>query len=188
MTTGLVTGLGSRQDPPMPPVTLPGDGEASAGPPHGIRLGDYARIEARMAEGDRSIPSILQEERLSERAWQEVTLFWTSAIADDVRRSGADARLPHEYSAAFASAQDALGRAVAMDTVEYARLILEIQAHGDPHKPLARRRLSNADFLRLSRRMAALLSSEPVEAKRYAAALDGKVEPPISSAPVTAPQ
>ncbi|WP_437961320.1 hypothetical protein WME76_17895 [Sorangium sp. So ce119] len=147
-----------------------GDDDASAaqrGPPHGITLTDHARISAEMAEGDRPLAAILDARRLSEAAWNESTVYWMAHLGDDVREHGQAARMPHVYSDAFGEAQDALKPVSAMDAASYAKLVVDIQLAGGPAQPLAARGLSTADYLRLSRHWARVLSSNPEQSKIF---------------------
>jgi hypothetical protein len=147
----------------------PDDGDRTAhhGAPHGVTLFDHAQIAAEIAEGDRAIADVLQAHKLTEAQWNESTIFWMTRMGEDVREHGETARVPHIYSDAFSRAQDALKRPPAMDGASYAKLVVDIQVDGGPAQPLAVRGFSLADYLRLSRRMAQVLSSDPVEAKVF---------------------
>ncbi len=137
------------------------------GAPHGITLFHHARISAEIAEGDRPVAAVLKAHELTDAQWNESTLYWMTRMGDDVRQNGQDARIPHVYSDAFAEAQDAMKPVPPMDAAGYARLVVDVQAAGGPAAPLAARGLSTADYLRLSRCWARVLSSDPTQAKRY---------------------
>ncbi|AGP41420.1 hypothetical protein BE04_11245 [Sorangium cellulosum] len=87
-----------------------------------------------------------------------------------MRVHGQDARIPLVYSDAFGKAQDALKLPLTMDAASYAKLVVDIQVAGGPTQPLAVRGLSLADYLRLSRHMARVLSSDAAEAKTFSEA------------------
>lgn len=135
--------------------------------PHGVTLERYALIEARLSEGDVSANDLLRERGLTESAWIDVVRHWTARMVEDVQVNGLEATLPHLYSAAFAKAQDAF-RPPPHETPEgYAKLVAEIQREGGPEKPLARRRWTNADYLRLSRAMSKRLTTDPAAAAEF---------------------
>lgn len=137
------------------------------GAPYGITLFDHATIAAELAEGDRPYAEVLEAHQLSDAQWNESTSYWMTRMGDDVRERGKDAMIPQLYSDAFGKAQGALGQAPSMDAPSYARLVVEIQMAGGPARPLAARGLSTADYLRLSRHFARVLSSDPEQARVY---------------------
>jgi hypothetical protein len=143
-----------------PPVT-------QQGAPHGISLFDHAEIAARIAEGDTSTAAILAVRGLTEAAWNESTMYWMKQMGDDVLEHGQSARIPLLYSDAFGKAQDALKPPPQMDAASYAALVVDVQAAGGPAQPLAVRGLSTADYLRLSRHYAAVLTSDPEAARLF---------------------
>ncbi|AGP36447.1 hypothetical protein [Sorangium cellulosum] len=147
-----------------------GAGVRHAGAPHGITLFDHAEISAEIAEAARPQADILEAHGLTEAQWNEASIFWMTRIGQDVREHGEDARIPQLYSDAFSKAQDALKPPPAMDAATYAKLVVDIQAAGGPAQPLAARSLSLADYLRLSRHMARLLSTDPAQAKTFSEA------------------
>jgi hypothetical protein len=138
-----------------------------AGPPHGITLFSHAEISALIAEGDRPMQDILKERDLTESQWVESTNHWMTRMGDDVLQNGQHARIAHVYSDAFSKAQDAIKPSPPMEPEAYAKLVVDIQQAGGPHDPLAERGLSTADYLRLSRRWAAVLSSDPAQNARF---------------------
>jgi hypothetical protein len=137
------------------------------GAPHGITLFDHAQISAAIAEGDRPQADILEARGLTESQWNDSTIYWMTRLGDDVQNNGKDARIPLVYSDAFGQAQDTLKPVPVMDAASYAKLVVDIQVAGGPAEPLAVRGLSMADYLRLSRQWARVLSSEPEQAKLY---------------------
>jgi hypothetical protein len=151
---------------PLPP---PPDGPRAPAPqqgaPHGITLFDHAEIAALIAEGDRPMEAVLAARGLTVDQWNESTIHWMGRMGDDVLEKGQDARVPILYSDAFGKAQDAIKPAPEMDPASYAKLVVDVQRAGGPAEPLAARGLSTADYLRLSRRFAVLLSSD-AEASR----------------------
>lgn len=160
----------------MYPPAVPGSSSPPAenpratqqGAPHGVTLFDHAQIAAQIAEGDELTGSILATRGLTEEQWNESTLYWMGRMGDDVRDHGEDARIPLVYSEAFGKAQDAIKPPPDMDPRSYARLIVDIQRAGGPAVPLAARGLSTADYLRLSRRLAVVLSSDPEASRAFA--------------------
>lgn len=140
---------------------------AQQGAPHGITLFDHAQISAEVAEGDRSCDAVLEAHDLTAAQWNESTVHWMKRMGDDVLEHGQEARIPHVYSDAFAAAQDAIRPVPPMDAVAYAQLVVEVQRSGGPAEPLAARSLSTADYLRLSRHWARVLSSDPAQAAAY---------------------
>lgn len=140
---------------------------AEHGAPHGITLFDHAQISAAIAEGDRPLADILAPRGLTENQWNESTSYWMTRMGDDVREHGKDARIPRVYSDAFSGAQDAVKPSPPMDAAAYAKLVVDIQRAGGPAAPLAARGLSTADYLRLSRHWARVLSTDPGQAKTF---------------------
>lgn len=145
------------------PDAAPGE----SAPPHGVTLADHARISAQVAEGDRPLAEILEPLGLAEAAWNEATIHWMTRIGDDVQKNGKDAELPNVYSQAFGEAQDALKPLPPTDAASYAKLVVDVQLAGGPAQPLAARGLSTADYLRLSRHWAKVLSSDPAQMKIF---------------------
>lgn len=142
-------------------MTPPGGPRPGKGPaPHGITLFDHAQIAAEMAEGDRPFAEILEARGLTETQWNESTLHWMTRMGDDVMENAENARIPTVYSEAFGAAQAAQKPVRDMTPEGWAELLVDIQRAGSPSKPLATRGLSQADYLRLSRRFAAWLSSD----------------------------
>lgn len=144
-----------------------GEDVTQQGAPHGIRLHDHAQIAAEIAEGDRTTAKVLEVHGLTEAQWNESTIHWMTRLGDDVREHGQDARIPHVYSDAFGKAQDALKPVPSMDAGSYAKLVVDIQLAGGPAQPLAVRGLSTADYLRLSRHWARVLSSDAAQASAF---------------------
>lgn len=140
---------------------------AQEGAPHGITLFDHAQIAAEIAEGDRTTADVLAARGLTDAQWNESTLYWTSKMGEDVQENGQHARIPLVYSDAFGQAQDALKPLPPMDAATYAALVVDIQREEGPERPLAARNLSTADYLRLSRHFARVLSTDPDQAAAY---------------------
>lgn len=157
-----------------------GSGGAPAGAPHGITLFDHAEIAAEIAEGSRPLAQVIAARNLTEQQWNESTLHWMTRMGDDVRANAENARVPVVYSDAFSKAQDALKATVSMDVTAYAKLVADIQLAGGPATPLAARGLSLADYLRLSRHFARVMSADPAESKRFFEALQA-AQPPARS-------
>jgi hypothetical protein len=137
------------------------------GAPHGITLFDHAQIAAELAEGDRPVRAVLDAHELTESQWNESTLYWMQRMGDDVQVNGERAMIAVVYSDAFSKAQDASKPLPPMDVEQYADLVAAIQTEGDPHRPLAVRSLSNADYLRLSRHFAKAMAADPALSQRY---------------------
>ncbi len=141
-----------------------------AGAPHGVALFDHAQISAEIAEGDVPAARVLERHNLTEAQWNESTAYWMGRIGDDVRERGAEARVPLVYSDAFSQAQDKLKAVPPLDAPAYAKLVVDVQEAGGPAEPLRVRALSTADFLRLSRHWARVLSTDPEQAELFFAA------------------
>ena len=144
------------------------DETTTKGAPHGITLFDQAAITAEIAEGAKPLQDVLKARGFTEAQWNESTIYWMQRIGDDVQEHGKDARVPIVYGEAFGKAQDALKPAPNMDAEAYAKLVVEIQRAGGPAKPLAARGLSVADYTRLARHWARVLSSDKEQADRFA--------------------
>jgi hypothetical protein len=154
------------------------DATTQQGAPHGITLFDHAQIAAKIAEGDRSTADVLRKHELTEAQWNESTAYWMIRMGDDVREHGEDARVPHVYSDAFGKAQDALKPVPPMDAAAYAKLVVDVQIAGGPAQPLAARGLSTADYLRLSRHWARVLSTDAEQSKVFFDAYQALQAPP----------
>ncbi|HSN97764.1 MAG TPA: hypothetical protein VLS89_05680 [Candidatus Nanopelagicales bacterium] len=141
--------------------------EPAGGDAQALTLIDHARISAEIAEGNRPSAAILAAHGLTEAQWSEASIFWMTRLGEDVREHGKNATMPHIYSQAFSSAQDALKPPPWMDAAAYAKLVVDVQVAGGPTQPLAARRLSLADYLRLSRHWARVLSTDPAAAKVF---------------------
>lgn len=144
-----------------------GKGTTQTGAPHGITLFDHAQISAEIAEGDRRQDAVLEAHQLTDAQWNASSIYWMTRLGDDVLENGEKARLPQLYSDAFSAAQDARKPLPPTDAVSYAALVVDIQAGDGPARPLAARGLSLADYLRLSRHWARVLSSDPAQAKAF---------------------
>jgi hypothetical protein len=131
-----------------------------------LSLTQHAEISAQLAEGTRPQREVLNEPELSEAEWNHATQFWMLRIAEDTQTHGAAATLGILYSDAFAKAQDGLKGVIEMAPEQWATLSVEIQQQG-PARPLARRNLSNSDYIRLARHFARVLSSDPRAHDRY---------------------
>jgi hypothetical protein len=143
-------------------------GTTQKGAPHGITLFDHAQISAEIAEGDRPQASILEAHQLTEAQWNESTIHWMNRIGEDVREKGENARIPIVYSDAFAKAQDALKPLLPpSDAASWVKLVVDIQLAGGPAAPLAARGLSIADYHRLSRHWARVLSSDAEQSRVF---------------------
>lgn len=143
------------------------ESSAQDDPSHGITLVQHAQIAARIAEGDVPLAKVLEAHALNEDQWNEATMHWMMRLGEDVAKHGATAALPHDYSDAFARAQDAIRPVPAMTPEDWAILTVEIQNTGGPARPLAIRNFSTADYLRLARHWAKVLSSDPIQGKRF---------------------
>ncbi len=134
---------------------------------HGLTLKAHAEIAAELAEGTVPPVDVLAKHELDEAKWNEATTQWMKYLAADVQARGAEARAPLVYSDAFAQAQGRLAEPPQISAEDYATLVAEIMAAGDPAGPLARRGWSNADYIRLSRSMATKLASDEEAHERY---------------------
>lgn len=145
------------------PAIPPGGGKA---PPNGITLEQHAAITAEIAEGTWKQADIFERHRISENEWNDASQYWLMEMARDAQEKGIDADLAIIYSDVFSRAQDALRPLPAMTPEEWAALTVEVQQQGPP-EPLARRNLSTADYLRLARHFAKVLSSDPLSERRF---------------------
>jgi hypothetical protein len=131
-----------------------------------LSLAEHAALSAHLAEGTRSQAELLQERGLSEEEWNDATQFWMMRLARDTELHGANATLAITYSDVFAKTQDQLKAIAELAPEEWATLTVEIQQQGLA-RPLAQRNLSNADYIRLARHFARLLSGNPSAHDRY---------------------
>jgi hypothetical protein len=134
------------------------------GPPHGITLFAYAAISADMAEGDAPAEKVLEGHALTMAQFTESSVFWT-------RRMGEDPRVTAAFSDAFTKAQDAKKPLVTLSVEEWAALAAAIEDAGAPQPPLAARKLSTADYMRLVRHWAKALGADPNLARAHEAAM-----------------
>jgi hypothetical protein len=131
-----------------------------------LSLADHAALSAHLAEGTRSQQEVLAERGVSENEWNDATRFWMMHLAKDTELHGVNATLAITYSDVFAKAQSQLKATSNMAPEEWATLSVEIQQQGLA-RPLAVRNLSNADYIRLVRHFAQLLSANPSAHERY---------------------
>jgi hypothetical protein len=150
---------------------------APVGAPHGITLFDHAEIAAAITEGSTPMAQVIAARNLTEQQWNESTMHWMTRMGDDVRANAENARVAIVYSEAFGKAQDALKATVTMDVTAYAKLVTDIQLAGGPAAALAARGLSLADYLRLSRHFAHVMSADPSESKRFFEAFQASQPP-----------
>ena len=143
------------------------DDAKAEGPPSGITLERHAEVSARIAEGDQSQTKVLEEQQIREQDWNAATQHWMMEMARDAQKNGMNASLAITYSDVFGSTQASLKALPPMTPEEWATLTVEIQQAGSPAQPLAVRALSTADYLRLSRYFAQLLSHDAVMNQRY---------------------
>ncbi len=135
--------------------------------PHGISLEQHAQISAEIAEGTRPQAEVLAGHDISDEAWMEATIHWMTRLGEDVQTNGSDATLPHVYSHAFSIAQDALSPVATMTVEDYAKLVVDVQRAGAPDRPLAARRMSNADYLRVARHFATAIAEDSDLSERF---------------------
>jgi hypothetical protein len=136
-------------------------------PPHGVTLAGYARISARVAEGDSPTAKVIEAEGLDDPKWTEINRVWLTRMGDDARARGVECTLAIEYSDAFGRAQDAIKPVVEMTAEDWATLMVEIQQTARPVPALAIRGLSQADFSRLVRHWAKRLATDPEQNARF---------------------
>ena len=142
-------------------------GPPPAPPPHGITLFDHAEIAAALAEGERPEAEVLRDRGLTSAQWVDATMHWMRRMGDDALENGAKARVAVVYAEAFGRAQDALRAPPTMDPEAWAALTVAIQQSGDPAGPLAERRLSTPDLMRLVRHFARLLPADVEASRRF---------------------
>ena len=129
---------------------------------------DHARISAEVAEGTHDEAEVLKRHGLSADEWNDATRHWMTALAEDVQRLGADARLAIEYSDSFASHQQSLKAPLDMSPERWAELEYDIERSEAPDVPLSSRQMSLADYMRLVRVFAKRMAEEPAVAVRVA--------------------
>jgi hypothetical protein len=145
----------------------------------GISLQDHAEISAEIAEGDRKVDDVLGVRGLSQERWGRISLAWMQRLADDVKVHREHARLPMAYADAFGRAQNAKKAVPPMSVEEWAALTVQVTTDGGPQHALRARGLSQADYLRLARHWANVLSTDPVAARRYEKAFAALQPAPI---------
>jgi hypothetical protein len=133
----------------------------------GLSLDEFAEISAAIAEGDRPASQVLEQRGLTDAKWANVSLAWMRRMAEDVQLHRERARLPIQYADTFGRAQNARKAVVAMSVEDWARLTVEVMQHGSPGPALIARGLSQADYLRLARHFAAVLSQDSLAARRF---------------------
>lgn len=136
-------------------------------PIQSVSLVDYATICAAICEGDRTSTEVLAQRGLDDRTWASVSLAWMRRMAEDVQSNGEKAKLPMLYADAFGRAQASHKAVVAMSVEDWARLTVDIMSEGAPGPALLARKLSSADYLRLARHFATLLSTDSVAARQF---------------------
>lgn len=131
-----------------------------------IGLEDHARISAEIAEGDETEAEVLKRHGISSKQWTDATTRVMTELADDAQIHGAEARLAVRYSEAFAARQQALKPAPELSPEQWAELQFDIEREGSTDAPLANRRMSLADYIRLVRVYAKRMVEEPEVAVR----------------------
>jgi hypothetical protein len=133
----------------------------------GITLEQYAAICAAIAEGDRPCAKVLEQHDLTDAKWATLSLAWMRRIAEDVQLNRDRAQLPLRYADAFGTAQGAHKQVVPMSVEDWARLTVDVMNHGAPGPALIARGLSQADYLRLARHFAKVLSTDSLAARQF---------------------
>jgi len=128
--------------------------------PYGVTLLTYARVAARIAEGDCPSGKVLEAHGLDALKWNEATLFWGGRLADD------DA-VAEEFAAEYATTQDSLKRLPTMTVEEWAAVEAAILISGAPLPSLTDRGLSVPDYLRLTRHWTRVLAKDAEQHERF---------------------
>lgn len=136
--------------------------------PGGFSLETYAGICAALAEGDRTLPQVLESFDVKEEAWTEGQVLWARALAED-EMEGLGQGLADAYGQAYARAQDALKPLPQLTPEQWAAV--QHDAARDGIAGLAVHAVTEADYARLSRHWIATLASDRELAARYNAAL-----------------
>lgn len=139
----------------------------------------YAAISADFAEGDRTADQIFEARKITAEEWGAAAMEWGKRFGEE------GAPLAIAFSEAFAKEQDARHPLPALTVEAYAELVTDIALAGAPGKPLAKRGLRQADYMRLIRHWAKALGGDPTLARRYEAAVDAYEETLRAKAVVT---
>lgn len=137
-----------------------------------IDLEAYAKISADIAEGDVSYQDILKLHQISDKAWNDATLYWNRTMAESAALASDPAEsLPVRFSELFAAAQDAKKPLAPLDAVGWADLVTDVENIGLA-RALAKRQLSSADYFRLVRHWAKTLGRDLEANRAYSARRD----------------
>lgn len=125
-----------------------------------LPLPAYAAISAAIAEGRPPRAETLSSHGLSEDDWMIEERAWTERMGREA--SNGDVSLAAEYGELFVAAQDRLADPLEDKCTlrDYAETLAELEATGDQEKALHRRGLTTAGFMRIDRRLGALIQSD----------------------------
>jgi len=135
-------------------------------PQSALTLEEHARISAEIAEGEVSEAEVLKRRGLSQQQWNDATLQFMTALAEDAQKNGAEATLALIYSEQFGAHQQSLKPSPDMTPEQWEELQFDIERSDGPDIPLAQRQMSMADYLRLVRVFAKRMTEEPEVALR----------------------
>jgi hypothetical protein len=135
--------------------------------PNLLPLETYARISAKLAEGDRTRAEVLREEGQTEDAFAAAEADWNERIVVDTFANGT---LAGKLSEAFVRAQDGIRPAPEMSVEAFADLVEAAGAEGLT-RTLSAAGLRAADWQRLHRAMARTLGKDRALGRAYAEAL-----------------
>lgn len=144
--------------------------EVAAAP--SLDLDTYALISASLAEGRPPREQVLARHGLTEDAWAIEERAYGERIAQNASRG--DVEDAAAFGAAFVAAQDGLAEPSESDwTVEqHAVLTAELEVARDVPTTLAKHGLALGAYIRIDRRIAKLVASDPAANARFESALE----------------
>ena len=132
-----------------------------------LDLDTFARIQAESTEGKAPLDQILARHDVTEETWTSAQGTIVGALAAEAMGDG-PTPLGDAYADALARARDAIAPVPELTPEAWAEIAAAFATKGS--EALAARGLSPSDYLRLTRRWAAILAREPAIAERYAKA------------------
>lgn len=132
-----------------------------------VSLEQFATISAALAEGTEPQSSVLARHGVTDALWLAAQVHWNRVFFEEAEAGAHDAT--DAYARAFAAAQDALKAVPVLSVEAWAELTLDVAHEGGD--ALARRALTTADHMRLSRHWSSLLASDRQLSKQFAQAV-----------------
>jgi hypothetical protein len=149
----------------------------------GVTLASYAGVQAGLAEGF-PLDAVLENERVSARAWAAADEVWTEALVDDLER---EEGLEEAYNELLAEAQERYGRRVPPldeDLAAWLTFARGWAADPEPLVFLERAGVRPSDMIRLQRLWSIRIEGDPARRREAQEILAN--EP--GAAPVPAPE